>query len=324
MNTEIIENPDRLRTVLDCLTCRETKKGGTVKNRRKVSLFLVLTGMLLCCGCSLPRPMPMSMRTESASSATAAYIQTEEAMTPSLTMLPTNTPTPVPSETPTPEPSPIFTVTFGPSPTATLGPEFFHGSWHYEPGFVSQYGLKYNGMEITTGCTAACVQMVLDFWHAYKNEYPTMGAQALINQNIYQKQFNVHTGLNILDTEDDLQMMDYYLGVRENSSKEELLAALERYGPLLILTKVNWSPYGTNHMAVLTGYDPGMDMVRLLDPWQIGGSLEMTYDEFDSIWKLNYSETEFRQRAFFFIVPYPELRRENELFIPWYVFLYRQ
>ena len=29
-----------------------------------------------------------------------------------------------------------------------------------------------------------------------------MGAQALINQNVYQGQFNVRTGLNILDTEE--------------------------------------------------------------------------------------------------------------------------
>lgn len=254
----------------------------------------------------------------------AALTLTEEALHPSDTPLPTATPEPTATLTPVPTLTP--TETFGPSPTPTLGPEYFHGSLWYEPAFVSQYGLKYNGSEITTGCTAACVQMVLDFWHTYKEEYPTMGAQALINQNVYQGQFNVRTGLNILDTEDDLQLMDYYLGVRENSSKEELLAALERYGPILILTRVNWTPAGSSHMAVLTGYDPDTDIVHLLDPWQIGGVLEMPYEKFDSIWKLNYAqnEWEFRQRAFFFIVPYPELRRENELFIPWYVFLYRR
>ena len=277
---------------------------------------------MLGSGCSMPRPRPAAVQTASAGMTAAAFILTEEALHPSAT--PSPSPSPLPSATPTPEPSPTFTATFGPSPTATLGPEYFHGSLWYEPGFVSQYGLQYRGSVITTGCTAACVQMVLDFWHEYKEEYESMSAQALIEQNVWQGQFNAHTGLNILDTEDDLQLMDYYLGVRENSSKEELLAALERYGPLLILTKVNWSPYGSNHMAVLAGYDPESDSVRVLDPWQIGGEIEMTYEKFDSIWKLNYSETEFRQRAFFFIVPYPELRRENELFIPWYVFLYRR
>ena len=293
------------------------------KKRLYLIFAWVTLGSLLCLGCSLPRPRPPAARTQSAETTASAYALTELAKTPSATPLPTATP--VPTSTPTAEPSPTFTATPGPSPTPTLGPEYFHGSLWYDPGFVSQYGLKFRGSEISTGCTAACVQMVLDFWHAYKEEYETMGAQALINQNVYQDQFNPATGLNILDTEDDLQLMDYYLGVRENSSKEELLAALERYGPLLVMTKLNWSPYGSNHMAVLTGYDPETDSVRILDPWQIGGVVELSYADFDSIWKLNYSETGMmRQRAFFFIVPYPELRRENELFIPWYVFLYRR
>lgn len=291
--------------------------------KRHLLIFEALFFIMLC-GCSLPQSSPPAIQTESAEMTAVAQTLTDQAMFPSNTPLPSSTP--VPTSTVTPEPSFTPTATLGPSPTPTLGPEFFHGSLQYDPKFVSQYGLKYNGSEITTGCTAACVQMVLDFWHSYKDEYPTMSAQGLINQNVFQGQFNVHTGLNILDTEDDLQLMDYYLGVRENSSKEELIAALERYGPLLILTKVNWSPYGSNHMAVLTGYDPEADTVFILDPWQIGGNIKMTYDEFDSIWKLNYAESdwEYRQRAFFFIVPYQELRRENELFIPWYVFLYRQ
>ena len=294
--------------------------------KKRLSSFLPVILILssFISGCTLPQPRPPAVQTKSAMMTAAALTLTEEALHPSDTPLPTATPEPTATLTPVPTLTP--TETFGPSPTPTLGPEYFHGSLWYEPAFVSQYGLKYNGSEITTGCTAACVQMVLDFWHTYKEEYPTMGAQALINQNVYQGQFNVRTGLNILDTEDDLQLMDYYLGVRENSSKEELLAALERYGPILILTRVNWTPAGSSHMAVLTGYDPDTDIVHLLDPWQIGGVLEMPYEEFDSIWKLNYAqnEWEFRQRAFFFIVPYPELRRENELFIPWYVFLYRR
>lgn len=283
-----------------------------------------ILGSMLFSACSLPQPRTPAIQTESAGMTAEAAALTEQALNPSNTPRPS--PTPTPTNTPTIEPSPTFTATPGPSPTPTLGPEYFHGSLWYDIGYISQYGLKYNGSEISTGCTAACIQMVLDFWHNYKEQYQTMGAQALINQNVFQGQFNARTGLNILDTEDDLQMMDYYLGVRENSSKEELLAALERYGPLLILTKVNWSPFGSNHMAVLTGYDPDNDLVHILDPWQIGGVVEMPYEEFDSIWKLNYAEIEweFRQRAFFFIVPFPELRRENELFIPWYVFLYRR
>ena len=162
--------------------------------------------------------------------------------------------------------------------------------------------------------------MVLDFWHAYKEEYPTMSAQKLIDINAGQNRFSKTTGLNIMNTEDELRDMNYYLGTRQDSSKEELLAALERYGPLLILTKVNWTPFGANHMAVLTGYDPENDTVRILDPWQIGGIMEFPYENFDGIWSLNYldDEIETLQRTFFFIIPYAELGHENEPFIPYY------
>jgi len=250
----------------------------------------------------------------------ASVIQTAVSAS-STAVIPTKTPTEPPLPTQTPAPTATPTATFGPSPTPTLGPEYFHGSLWYEPGFVSQEGLKYNGRVINTGCTAASVQMVLDFWHAYREDYPTISAQELINRNGWQGQFDPSTGLNIMNTEDDLDELGYYLGVRDDSSKEELLAALERYGPLPVLTKVNWTPFGANHMAVITGYDPEEDIIRILDPWQIGGIMEFPYDNFDGIWSLNYldDEQEVLQRTFFFIVPYAELRSENEPFIPWYV-----
>ena len=225
-------------------------------------------------------------------------------------MTPTATFTPEPTDTPT------STPTEGPTPTPTLGPEYFHGSLWYEPEFISQEGLRYNGREINTGCTAASVAMLLNFWHDYKEEYPAMSAQALLDQNVRQGQFRVNSGLNIMNTEDDLNEMRYLLGFRQDSDKEELLAALERYGPLLILTKVGWTPFGANHMAVVSGYDPDTDIIRILDPWTIGGIMEFPYENFDGIWSLNFGdETETLQRTFFFIVPYQELRPENELFV---------
>ena len=166
---------------------------------------IFLTGILFA-GCSLPQQRTAAEKTASVEMTISALISTEQVLRSSVT--PTPSASPVPSKTPFPEPTLTFTATFGPSPTPTLGPEYFHGSLWYEPGYVSQYGLKYYGSEITTGCTAACVQMVLDFWHKYKGSYPTMGAQELIDQNVWQGQFDVHTGLNILDTEDDLQLMD--------------------------------------------------------------------------------------------------------------------
>ena len=244
----------------------------------------------------------------------AAFIQTE--LVPTATKIPTRTP--VPTITPTQTPIPTLTPTSGPSPTPTLGPEYFHGSIWYEPKFVTQEGLKYKGTKINTGCTAASVQMVLDFWHEYKEEYPAITAQQLLNLNIRQNAFNPGTGLNIMSTEDELKDLNYYLGTRMDSNRKELLEALERYGPLLVLTKVNWIPSGGNHMAVVTGYDPENDIIRVLDPWQSIGIREFSYDSFDGIWSLNYLEDEndVLRRTFFFIVPYAELARENEPFIP--------
>ena len=261
----------------------------------------------------MPQPTTSVSLTQQAETMIAISVQTLEAELPTPTSLATMTPTITSTPQPTFTPSP----TFGPSPTPTLGPEYFHGSLWYEPEFVTQEGLRYNGQLISTGCTAASVEMVLDFWHAYKDEYPTMTAQQLIDANVRQNAFNPKTGLNIMNTEDELRGMDYYLGQRQDSSKDELLTALERYGPLLVLTKVNWEPFGTNHMAVVTGYDPEKDIIRVLDPWQLGGIMEFPYENFDGIWSLNYLDdpVETLRRTFFFIVPQAELAREHEPFI---------
>ena len=73
-------------------------------------------------------------------------------------------------------------------------------------------------------------------------------------------------------------------------------------------------------MAVVTGYDPENDMIRVLDPWQTGGIMEFPYENFDGIWSLNYLEDEndTLRRTFFFIVPYAELSPVNAPFIPYY------
>ena len=272
--------------------------------RKKILTFLLLFPILIS-ACNIPNSSTQATQNTEKQTAIADYIQTVQAeisdptFTPTVFPLPTDTPTPAPSLTPTatPEPSP------------TPDPKYFHGSLWYEPEFVSQEGLRYNGKLINTGCTAASVQMVLDFWHNYKEEYPTMTAQRLIDLNTWQNQFNVKSGLNIMNTKDELDELGYYLGTRQDSSKEELLDALVRYGPLLVLTKVNWTPYGANHMAVVTGYDPEEDMIRVLDPWQLGGIMEFPYENFDGIWSLNYleDESDILQRTFFYIIPYKEL-----------------
>ena len=287
-----------------------------VSKRFLLPVFFSAIICLAFAGCNIPDAAVL-LKTSAAETAIAAYVETAQALKPSET--PTLTFTPFPTFTQQPSLTP--TPTAGPTATPTLGPEYFHGSLWYEPEFVSQEGLRYKGKPINTGCTAASVQMVLDFWHDYKEEYPTLKAQTLIDQNTWQGQFHEKSGLNIMDTEDDLKDLGYYLGVRQDSSKEELTAALERYGPLLVLTKVNWTPFGANHMAVVTGYLPEKNIIRVLDPWQIGGIMEFPYENFDGIWSLNYldDEVETLQRTFFFIVPYEEISKErtNELFIPY-------
>lgn len=285
------------------------------------SFFLLTAGIMAALtGCSLLQPAGplLTLTADTEKLQTASAVTAAAAMTAAA---PAVTDTPFPTDTPVPSPTASPTPTFGPSPTSTLGPDFFHGSLWYEPEYVTQEGLTYNGRPINTGCTAASLQMVLDFWHDYKEEYQTISAQQLIDRNVWQGRFDSATGLNIMDTADDLKELGYYLGTRQDSDKEELLAALERYGPLPVLTKVNWTPFGANHMAVVTGYDPETDTIRVLDPWQVGGIMEFPYDNFDGIWGLNYLEdvSETLQRTFFFAVPFAELSPDNAPFVPWSV-----
>lgn len=233
--------------------------------------------------------------------------------TPTLTPeLSTATPLP-PTSTFTPEPTFTPTATFGPSPTPTLGAEYFHGSEIYDIPFVDQGELKLNRKPINNGCTAASVQAVLDFWHEYRADYPTMSAQKIIDINAAQGKFDAKTGLNITSVTDELTDMGYYLGIVRDSCKQDLIDGLVRYGPLLILTKTEWTPWGTNHMAVVSGYDRENDYIELMDPWIPGGYAEFPYENFDGIWSLNYSEEEddVLQRTFFFIVPVEELAGED-------------
>lgn len=278
--------------------------------KRGIFFFMLSLGCaFLMTGCALPKEDPvrfMEMQT-----------QTAEAL-PSFTPTLTETPTPTPTETATPTITPTPTATFGPTPTATLGAEYFHGTDSYDVTFVSQDELKVNGRIINNGCTAASVEMVLDFWHRYKEDYPLITAQQILNINASQGVFNEKTGLNILSVTDELKEAGYYLGTMRDSDQQELLDALERFGPLLILTKTNWNPYSANHMAVFSGYNSDADIAEIMDPLVPGGYMEMPYENFDGIWGLNYAEEEdlTLRRTFFFIVPFAEIRPENELFIP--------
>lgn len=234
--------------------------------------------------------------------------------------------TPAPLQTPIPEgfqckkdicEAFTLTPTQGSTLTPTLSEEFFHGSWNYDLLAVSQTGLKYRGVTNNYGCAPASVQMVLGFWHDIDEKYPEMTAQEILDLASKNGEFDPKSGMNITDLADDLSKMGYYFGTVKNSNKEDLLAALKRYGPLIILTKTHWMPTSTNHMAVLIHYDPETDIVRLNDPYS-DGFVEFSYDAFDGIWGLNYTgnEESILRRTFFFIVPKDQIRPGNDLFIP--------
>ena len=209
---------------------------------------------------------------------------------------------------------------FLPTPTATLSAEYFHGTYIYEHvPYISQRGLTYQGRKTNSGCTAASIEMILDFWHQYNSEYKTMKAQALLDLNAKQGNFVPGVGLAALDTKDELDNLGYYIGYQIDSIKEDLLDALVRYGPIALVVKTNWDPNGTNHSAVLTGYDNETDQVMINDPWSKDKIIKMSYDQFDSIWGLNYAAADSQveaRRIFFFIVPYQEIRPDHDLFIP--------
>lgn len=242
----------------------------------------------------------------------AAQLQTATVeLTPAATGTPsfTNTASPIPdTSTPTLIPR---------TPTPTLSAAYFHGSYAYELPLITQSGLKYQGAPTKLGCTAASVEMILDFWNTYKDEYPTISAQTLINRNTAQGTFHAKTGLSIANVEDELKSNNYYLGIQRNSKKEDLLDALARYGPLAILTKTEWTPFGANHLVVLKEYNEADDTVTFLDPWY-DWPVTWDWEAFDGIWSLNYSEEEngYLTRTFFFIVPKKEIRPGNDLFLP--------
>lgn len=291
-------------------------------NDLKIKILGICLAALLISACSTG-----SQRTEQSGidAPESAPITTEERIQTQIALIEqsaTRTATGTATITLTPTITPTITLTPTPSliprrPTATLSEEYFHGSYDYELPFLSQSGLKYRGAETNLGCTAASIQVTLDFWHTYNEDYPTMKAQQIIDINTSQGTFVAGKGLSISNVEDELNNMDYYLGIRRNSEKQELIDALERYGPLPVLVKTGWTPSKTNHLAVLTGYDPDTDTVTLNDPWY-DWPVSWNWEAFDGIWGLNYSENEggYLTRTFFFIVPKAEIRPGADLFIP--------
>ena len=198
------------------------------------TIFLVLAST----GCNVPASREThEIGKPEAVIMTTASNNEEIILEPTATQLPTDKPT----IEPTPEP------TIEPTTEPTKMPKVdFEGSYGYSVQFINPKDLTYKGSPTKLGNTAADIQMILDFWHSYNENFPTMRAQDLIDINTDQNQFDERTGLSLDNAKDDLEKMNYTIGKVENASKEKLLDALQKYGPLLVKTKEGWTPAGAN------------------------------------------------------------------------------
>ncbi len=174
----------------------------------------------------------------------------------------------------------------------------------YAVPFMSQSGLKYKGVETKLGCTAASIQMILDYWKTLDPENKRLSAQRLIDINTAQGTFHSGTGLSIENVVDELNQLGYRVRIYQNSDKETLLKTFHESGPQALLVKTEWVPLGANHLVVLTAYDSESDTVTINDPWY-DYTVSWEWDAFDGIWGLNYSEKKdgYLVRAFFNIFP---------------------
>ena len=177
-------------------------------------------------------------------------------------------------------------------------------SKEYDVPLVTQDGLKYKGVKTTLGCTAASVQMVLDYWKTINPDYKTISAQKIIDINTSQGTFRTGEGLSIENVKDELQNIGYVLEIYQNSDKEQLLRVFDQFGPQILLVKTGWVPTGANHLVVLVAYDKETDTVTVNDPW-FDHPFTWDWEAFDGLWSLNYSQKEngYLTRSFFNIRP---------------------
>lgn len=316
-----------IRNLGEIIYCSFFKKQSRISKYWKAALFLVLIWPCIL-SCSV-QPESLKKQPERQNQTLiSSLIETQiEAIDQTVTAVQFMTATVAQSPVATNTPSITNTASLIPdtptpslvprTATPTLSADYFHGSYTYDLPLITQSDLKFRGSPTKLGCTAASVEMILDFWNTYQNEYPTISAQTLINLNTAQGTFHAKTGLSIENVEDELKNNHYYLGIQRNSTKEDLLDALVRYGPLAVLTKTEWTPFGANHLVVLKEYDAENDTVTFLDPWY-EWPVTWDWEAFDGIWSLNYSEEEngYLTRTFFFIVPLKEIRPGNDLFLP--------
>lgn len=202
----------------------------------------------------------------------------------------------------------IVNIVFQSTPTLLISdnqPEL--ESVSYSVPFIPQEGLQYKGAPTTAGCTAASAQMIMDYWKAQNPLNKTLSAQRLIDINASQGTFNRATGLSMTNLIDEFSLLGYQVVTSRNSSKESLVTALKEFGPQAVIVKAGWVPTGPNHLVVISGFNAEDDQIMINDPWY-DAPLVLSWEGFDGIWSLNYSEREngYLVRTFFTVTPVKE------------------
>ncbi len=246
------------------------------KHSRIVSGFFLF--LLLCAACSSGTRLP-DPQVVAGPSLTPAL---SESQTP-------GTPTPIPA-TETPEVDPT---------EAPLRIEYA-----VEP--LSQEGLTLDGSPTGVGCVPVCIEMMTAYWHDAAGT-PILSAQECIDRNAEQGLYAAGRGMSSSSAADELAELGYVHQMTLNASREELLEALENYGPVGVLVKTNWVPTTMNHAAVLKSYDAETDTVTLNDPYY-GTEVSWSWESFDGIWGLNYAADpdysgDVVRRVYFVIYP---------------------
>lgn len=209
-------------------------------------------------------------------------------------------------------PEPAETLMKSPTPSATVEPTMPMLFISYDVPVLSQEGLLLNGSKTGVGCIPVCIEMITSWWNSTNETFPILKAQEVIDRNAEQGLYVAGRGMSSASAADELAEIGYKHAMILNSSKEELLEALESQGPLGVLVKTNWIPTTMNHAAVLTSYDQATDTVTLNDPFY-GSSVSWTWEAFDGIWGLNYAgdkdyEGTVVRRIFFTIIPESTVR----------------
>ena len=270
----------------------------------KSYVLVTILGIVFLCGCAKSVPIASDQ-----GSRTLPLPDPEQITVPKRTAT-------IPEEL-TSQPSMTVTVTPELCATPTLIKISQDSLWlqskSYPVPMMSQAGLKYKGIETKLGCTAASIQMILDYWKSVDSENKRLSAQRIIDINTSQGTFHAGTGLSVENVVDELELLGYRAEIYRNGDKLALLKAFHENGPQALLVKTEWIPQGANHLAVLVAYDQEADTVTINDPWY-DYTVTWDWDAFDGIWSLNYSVNKdgFLNRVFVNIVPENFTSNQNQ------------